>query len=75
MKSNTNLYIYFLAASSFCLGMVDILLALQGKEVSGSTEAIWGSVFLFTTVLWAYYDADRSDFSKPFDFGLFIYTF
>ena len=61
--------------SSFCLGVVNVMLNLQGKDLSLSTDTLWGIAFLITTVFWAYYDADRGDFNKPFDFGLFIYVF
>ena len=75
MKNNTNLYIYLLCFVSFCLGVLEVAVNLLGKEVSASTNSVWGVVFFITTILWAYYDADKSDFVKPFDFGLFIYVF
>jgi len=75
MKIKTNLYIYFLLAFSFCLSVVQILLNLRGEEISDATDALWSGVFLLTTIFWAYYDADRRDFDKPFDFGFLIYVF
>ena len=32
-------------------------------------------MFFMSTIFWAYYDAGRKDFKKPFDFGFFIYVF
>jgi len=75
MKRNKNLYIYALVVLSICLGIIEVLLNLQGKEVSESTQSIWGVVFFLLSILWAYYDADRSDFEKPFDFGFLVYVF
>lgn len=57
------------------VGVLEVFLIIKGKEISASTEAIWGAIFLFLTIYWAYYDAERDDFEKPFDFGFFIYVF
>ena len=75
MKQNNSLYIYALIVLSICLGIIEVLFNLQGEEVSESTQSIWGVVFLLLSILWAYYDADRSDFEKPFDFGFLVYVF
>ena len=44
-------------------------------EVSQTTNSIWGGIFILLTILWVYYDADRPDFKKPFDFGFLVYIF
>jgi hypothetical protein len=72
---NTKLYIYLLMVLSFLLVVIEVALNLQGKSVSNSTNSVWSLMFFVTTIFWAYYDADREDFNKPFDFGLFIYIF
>ena len=75
MKKATTLTIIALLIMSFFLCVIEVLLNLQEKEISTSTQATWGVIFLFLTIFWAYYDADREDFEKPFDFGFFIYAF
>jgi len=72
---NKNLYIYTLIFFASCMGVIEVLLNLQEKEVSDYTQSMWGLVFVILSILWAYYDADRSDFEKPFDFGFLIYVF
>ena len=57
------------------MGVIEVLLILQGKEVSESTLSAWGLVSVILSILWAYYDADRNDFKKPFDFGFLVYVF
>ncbi len=57
------------------LSVVEIILNIQEKELSTSTQAIWDVMFFISTIFWAYYDADRKNFEKPFDFGFFIYVF
>jgi len=75
MSKNKNLYVYTLIGLAVCMGTVEVLLNLQDKVVSDSTQTIWGFVCLVLTILWAYFDADRPDFEKPYDFGLFAYVF
>ena len=75
MKKNKDLYIYPLIALSICMGIIEVLMNLQGKEVSESTQLVWGIVFVMLSILWAYYDADRIDFEKPLDFGFLVYVF
>jgi len=72
---NTQLFIYVLIFLATCLGALEVALNLQEKVISESTNVIWSFVFFITTMFWAYYDADREGFDKPFDFGLFIYVF
>jgi len=74
-KMNKNLYIYTLIFLAFCMGVIEVLLNLQGKEVLESTQSAWATVFVILSILWAYYDADKSDFEKPFDFGFLVYIF
>ncbi len=72
---NKNLYIYTLIAIAICMGILEVLLNLQEKEVSRSTQNIWGFIFVLLSILWAYYDAEREDFERPFDFGFLVYVF
>ncbi len=60
---------------SLFLSKVEILLNIQEKELSSSTQAAWDVIFFISTIFWAYNDAGRKDFERPFDFGLFIYVF
>ena len=75
MKKPTSLAIIILLIMSFSLCVLEFLLNLQGEEISASTDTTWAVIFFITTIFWAYYDADRDDFEKPFDFGFFIYVF
>ncbi len=71
----TNKFIYTLIALSGCMTIIEVLLNLQGKEISLSTQSTWSIVSFFLTILWVYYDANREDFDKPFDFGFLVYIF
>lgn len=75
MKKSNNLYVFALIFLAICVSTIEILLNLQGKEVSGFTQSMWGFVFVALTILWAYYDVETEDFIKPFDFGFLIYIF
>jgi len=75
MPKTTNLTIIALLILSTSLAIVEVLLNLREEETSPSTQAAWGAIFFFLTIFWAYYDAEREDFEKPFDFGFFIYVF
>jgi hypothetical protein len=75
MKNNKNIFIYAIIAFAICMTIIEILLNLQSKEVSATSQSVWGTVFLLLSILWVYYDADRKDFNKPFDFGFLVYVF
>ena len=75
MKNNKSLYIYALFLLSFGMGLIEVLFNIKGELASDSTQAIWGIVSIFLTILWAYFDADTEGFEKPFDFGLLAYIF
>lgn len=75
MKGNKNMYLYALIILCICMSGLEVILNLQNKVVSDSTQSIWGAVALILSILWAYYDADRKDFEKPFDFGFLVYLF
>ncbi len=75
MIKKQDLYLLGLIVMSGCMTILEVLMNLKEQVVSDSTQAVWGTVFLVASILWAYYDADREDFEKPFDFGLFIYIF
>jgi hypothetical protein len=75
MKRNKNIYIYTLIILAFCKSIIEILLNLKEMEVSQTTNTIWGGIFILLSILWVYYDADRPDFKKPFDFGFIVYVF
>jgi hypothetical protein len=75
MKKKKDLYIYTLIFLAICMGIIEIFLNLQGQELSESTQSVWGLVFVMLSILWTYYDADRSHFKRPFDFGFLIYVF
>jgi len=75
MKKASSLSIYVLLVLSALLCVVQVLLNLKEQELSLSTETTWDAIFLIITIFWAYYDAERKDFERPFDFGLFIYVF
>ena len=75
MNQNKNLYVYALILLAAFMCAIEVLLNLQEKEVSDSTQFAWGAVFLILSILWANSDADRKDFYKPFDFGFLVYVF
>lgn len=75
LNKTPNLCLAALILMSMILGGMEVLLNLQDKEVSDSSSNTWSFVFLVGTIFWTYYDADRKDFEKPFDFGFLIYVF
>jgi len=60
---------------SFCMGFIEVRLNLQEEVVSDATQTLWAGVFVLLSIFWAYYDAEREDFDKPFDFGFLVYVF
>ena len=73
--TTTTLTIIAMLVMSLVLCVLEILLNLQEKFISESTEVAWSIIFFISSIYWAYYDADREDFEKPFDFGFFVYVF
>lgn len=55
--------------------IVEVMLNLKGEVISLSAETTWGLIFLFLSIQWVNCDADRENFSKPFDFGFLVYIF
>jgi|GEM_PF-1615729 len=75
MTKNKDLYLYTLIGLAFCMGIIEVMLNLEGNMVSDSTQNVWGIAFALLSIHWVYYDADRADFNKPFDFGFLVYVF
>ena len=75
MKKVSSFSILILLILSALLCIVEVMLNIQEKELSASTRVTWDAIFIILTIFWAYYDAERKDFDRPFDFGLFIYVF
>jgi len=75
MKSLSSFSVLIILLLSILLCVVESMLNVQGKEVSAYAQRTWDIVFLIFTMLWVYYDSERKDFDRPFDFGLFIYVF
>ena len=68
-------YIITLITLAICMSVLEVLLNLKGKEVSGSTQFLWSFVFMILSILWAQKDAENRDVYKPFDFGFLFYIF
>lgn len=75
MYKTTHLCLLALIIASNLMGILEVLYNLQEKEIPTSTANIWNFVFLIGTIFWAYHDANREDFEKPFDFGFLVYVF
>lgn len=75
LNKKRNITLYALFGLSILVTIVEFLSNLKGNELSLLAQSSWAFVFFFLTFLWVYYDADRDDFEKPFDFGFFIYLF
>ncbi|WP_370280694.1 hypothetical protein [Pontibacterium sp.] len=75
MNGRYNLFIVVLLVLSLGMAVTEVAFNLHSETISESTQVIWAIIFLFSTIMWAYYDADRKDFDKPFDFGLLVYVF
>ena len=75
MKKISTFAILILLLLSMLLCVIEVMLNLQGKELLTSTQRIWDVVFFGLTLLWGYYDSERKDFDRPFDFGFFVYVF
>ncbi|MCU7797911.1 MAG: hypothetical protein KZQ75_12340 [Candidatus Thiodiazotropha sp. (ex Myrtea spinifera)] len=75
MKGIQHIYLYTLMLLAACMGILEVLINLQGKVVSDATQSVWSFVFIIVTILWAQKDADKKGVYKPFDFGFLIYIF
>jgi len=61
MNKISRFIIIVLLIFALLLSIVEIILNIQEKELSSSTQAIWDVMFFVSTIFWAYYDADRKD--------------
>ena len=60
---------------SLLMSIVDVMLNLQGREVSELTYVIWNFIFFIFTVLWVKYDAQENHFPCPFEFDFLVYLY
>ncbi len=56
------------------MGAIEVLLNLQGKVASGSTQSLWGLVFVVLSIMWVYADSKAHHVHKPFEFGFVAYA-
>lgn len=75
MKSIPNYLICLLLLLCGLVSIAEVSVNLDGGELSDRAVVLYFVIFAFVTATWVLHDSRQSNFSAPFDFGLFIYLF
>lgn len=72
---NRNFYLISILLSILGMSIVEILSMIKGEGSSDTTKTLWDLFFVLGSILWTLDDVKTRKYTKPFDFGFFIYIF